>query len=234
MTEFRHEIPMRWADLDTLNHVNNVVYLRYAADARAAIADLPAGPIGQMTVQFKRPILLSRTPVVVTSQVDGFDVLQSIGVSGSSHEFATVASRLGGFLEQVEPHAGGHREEFWLRRTDLDESGEVSPAQVFELFQETRIPFLNDVLVRLSAGGIVVAQIEISYYQPIGWQAEPLTAVSWLSRLGNSSFVVESQLLSGDQVLASSHAVLVGFDASTQSSRQLENAEREQLAAALA
>ena len=28
-------IPMRWADIDQLNHVNNVVYVDYAMEARA-------------------------------------------------------------------------------------------------------------------------------------------------------------------------------------------------------
>ena len=74
MTEYRHEIPMRWADLDSLNHVNNVVYLAYAQNARAVIDGLPQGPIGATTVEFKRPLLLGRRPVVVTTRVEGDQV----------------------------------------------------------------------------------------------------------------------------------------------------------------
>ena len=56
-----HEIhiPMRWADLDQLNHVNNVVYVDYAMEARAQLVDdghLDAGlPIRHVRVDFMRP-----------------------------------------------------------------------------------------------------------------------------------------------------------------------------------
>ena len=35
---YRFEIPVRWGDLDKLNHVNNTVYFRYMEDARMNFA----------------------------------------------------------------------------------------------------------------------------------------------------------------------------------------------------
>lgn len=35
---FRFETPVRWGDLDKLNHVNNTVYFRYMEDARMGFA----------------------------------------------------------------------------------------------------------------------------------------------------------------------------------------------------
>lgn len=233
VTEFRHEIPMRWADLDSLNHVNNVVYLRYAADARAVIDSLPAGRIETMEVQFKRPILLGTASVVVTTQIDRSQVTQSIGVEGSPHEFASVTSVFGGHAPAVPAHEGGYEAELRLRRTDLDASGQVSAAQAFELFQETRIPYFRTVMPWMTPGGFVVAQLQVRYHQPITWRSEPLVARAWMSRVGNASFAAESQLVEGDQVLASSSSILVGFDATTQTSRPFTDIERESLASQL-
>ncbi len=233
MTEFRHEIPMRWADLDSLNHVNNVVYLRYAANARAVIDSLPSGPIGTMDVQFKRPILLGSEPVVVSTKVERHRVSQSIGVEGAAHEFAAVTSEFGGYTAPVAPRDDVYRAELRLRHTDLDAEGQVSPAQTFELFQETRIPYFRTVMPWMTPGGFVVAQLQVRYHQPIVWQAEPLLARAWMSRVGNASFAAETQLISGGQVLASCSSTLVGFDATTQTSRPFTDTERESLAGEL-
>lgn len=216
---------MRWADLDSLNHVNNVVYLRYAAHARTLIEDLPPGPIGQMAIQFKRPILLGDEPVVVESSVDGSQLRQSIGVAGSADEFATVVTDFGGYADPVDPAEGVHQADLALRRTDLADGGRVPPEQTFELFQETRVPYFRTAMPWMKPGGFVVADVRVRYHRDIVWQAEPLVARAWMSRVGNASFAAETQLTTGDQVLASSSAVLVGFDATTQRSRRFDESE---------
>lgn len=233
MSEHRHEIPMRWADLDSLNHVNNVVYLRYAAHARAAIDAIPPGPIGAMDVQFTRPILLSSKPVIVTTAVEQQQVHQSIGVHGSPDEYASVSTQFGGLAPEVALHEGGHQAKLSLRTSDIDDDGHVSAAQTFELFQETRIPYFNTVMPWLTPGSFVVAHLQVRYHRPIAWRSEPLTAHAWMSRVGRSSFAAETQLSDGEQVLASSSAVLVGFDASTQRSRPFTEMERESLTSEL-
>lgn len=232
MTEYRHEIPMRWADLDSLNHVNNVVYLKYAENARAAIPELPAGPIGAMNIQFKRPMLLGRRPVVVTSRVEGDHVQQVIGVEGSDDEFAVVDVTYGALAPEERLNAAAQPGSIALRHTDLDATGLVNEAQVFELFQETRVPFINGVLTRLTPGNFVVASVEARYHRPIPAQAR-LESTARVGRVGNASFTIEAQLGDEGVAFASSLAVLVGFDAATQSSRPFSDREKESLAAAM-
>jgi len=223
---------MRWADLDSLNHVNNVVYLKYAENARATITELPEGPIGAMNIQFKRPMLLGRRPVVVTSRVEGDTVRQSIGVDGSDIEFATVEVTYGALAPGAALNAAATPSSIALRHTDLDAHGLVNEAQVFELFQETRVPFINGVLTRMTPGNFVVASVEARYHQPIPAQAR-LESTARVGRVGNASFTIEAQLGTEGQALASSLAVLVGFDAATQSSRAFSEAERESLRSAM-
>lgn len=232
MTEYRHEIPMRWADLDSLNHVNNVVYLKYAENARAAIPQLPDGPIGAMSIQFKRPMLLGRRPVVVTSSIEGNRVLQSIGVADSDTVFATIEVTHGALAPEEPLNTAAKPGSIALRRTDLDATGVVNEAQVFELFQETRVPYINGVLTRATPGNFVVANVEARYHRPIPLQAR-LESTARVGRVGNASFTIEAQLGADGQAFASSLAVLVGFDASTQSSRAFTDGERETLAAAM-
>ncbi|MET0467975.1 MAG: thioesterase family protein [Aeromicrobium sp.] len=232
MTEYRHEIPMRWADLDSLNHVNNVVYLKYAENARAAIPQLPQGPIGTMNIQFKRPMLLGSRPVVVTSSVEGNRVLQSIGVADSDAVFATVEVGYDGLAPEEPLDTAAKPGSIALRHTDLDATGVVNEAQVFELFQETRVPFINGLLTRLTPGNFVVANVEARYHRPIPAQAR-LESTARVGRVGNASFTIEAQLGADGRVFASSLAVLVGFDATTQSSRAFSESERESLASAM-
>lgn len=232
MTEFRHEIPMRWADLDSLNHVNNVVYLKYAENARAAIPQLPQGPIGTMNIQFKRPMLLGSRPVVVTSSIDGDRVLQTIGMAESDAVFATVEVTYGALAAQEALNPAAKPGSIALRHTDLDATGVVNEAQVFELFQETRVPFINGVLTRMTPGNFVVANVEARYHRPIPSQAR-LESTARVGRVGNASFVIEAQLGRDGQAFASSSAVLVGFDAATQSSRAFTDHERESLRTAM-
>ena len=229
MTEYRHEIPMRWADLDSLNHVNNVVYLAYAQNARSVIDALPQGPIGATTVEFKRPLLLGRRPVVVTTRVEGDRVLQAIGLDGTDAVFATVDSDFGEHAAPVEPREDAHTAPLAVRHTDLGVDGNVTEAQVFELFQETRVPFIDTVLDRATPGNFVLGRVAARFHRAIAWRDEPLQARSWVSRVGEASFTIDAQLTDAEGVLASSSAVLVGFDLATQRSRRFTEDERVRL-----
>jgi acyl-CoA thioester hydrolase len=67
-----YECPLRWADLDLLGHVNNVTYLDYVSEAREALfAGHPAGraPVTRHQVEFVKPLVFRRTPVLVDSWV---------------------------------------------------------------------------------------------------------------------------------------------------------------------
>ncbi|HLT99201.1 MAG TPA: acyl-CoA thioesterase [Burkholderiaceae bacterium] len=74
----RLEMPVRWGDLDALNHVNNTVYFRYMEEARmhyATACGLTGANAGRdivlasVTCDFLRPILWPATVVVDTRLV---------------------------------------------------------------------------------------------------------------------------------------------------------------------
>lgn len=225
---------MRWADLDTLNHVNNVVYLDYAAEARAVLVDegaLDGGPdIVSMTVKFLRPMRLGRTPVRVTSTVEGATLTQQIGVDAedSTAVFAKVTTQFGQ-RQPIAPRQDVAAVSMSVRRSDLDPAGAVTPTKVFELFQESRVLHISTHLGAMTPGSFVVGTSSVTLRTPITWRAEPYEATVWVSRVGRGSFEIRSELSDGVSVLADSTTVLVGFDAQTQRSRPFGDDERAQL-----
>lgn len=233
MNEYRHEIPLRWADIDSLNHVNNVVYLEYAAQAeRALIEDgviEPRRP-GAVAVEFLRPIQLGRRPVEVVSEVAPEGLVQRIGIQGSDQVFARVTSSVAG-PAPAEPVADVPTSSLVLRPSDLDADGSVSVSKTFELLQETRIPFMA-TLMPSGPGGVVLATVTVELPRAITG-VDAVESRAWVDRLGTSSYAIAAQLLVEGAVAVSSLAVLVGFDPSTQRSRPLSEAEREGIASGL-
>jgi len=225
---------MRWADLDSLNHVNNVVYLDYAAESRAMLVDDGlvdvADNVAAVAVDFLRPLLLSTRPVQIVSTRDGDELVQEIRSKGSEALFAQVTTTFG---EPPELAVQGRDAELLpvrVRRSDLDATGAVSPTQMFELFQESRILYLSQHLSTMSPGRFVVGRVEVEIARPMPWRVEPYGSRAWISRIGSSSFTIESQLVDGHEVVTQCRAVLVGFDLKTQRSRVLSAAEKDELA----
>ena len=226
---------MRWADLDSLNHVNNVVYLGYATEAREAMVDdgvLAAGlrPV-TMTVRFVRPLRLGRRPVVVASSIDGDGVVvQQIALDGDSGRtvFAEVTTRMGERVAAA-PHGGLPTQPMSLRRDDLGPDGTAAPTKVFELFQEARVLHISLLLTGMPPGRFVVGTSTVTFHEDVRWRSEPLETTAWVSRVGQGSFEMRSELSDGRAVLADSTTTLVGFDPASQTSKAFDEAERAQL-----
>jgi acyl-CoA thioester hydrolase len=228
-----HELPMRWADLDSLNHVNNVVYLDYAAESRAMLVDdgvLTSSPVRHVVVDFLRPLLLSRRPVQVTSIVDGDDLVQEIRPVAGSAPFARVVTSFG--VPEPMRAEGPYAETLpcQVRRSDLGPDGLVTGVKVFELFQEARILLIASRLKALAAGRFVVGRIDVTYGEGMPWRREPYEVVSWVSRLGTSSATIESQIVGDGVMHARASSVLIGFDLEAQRSRPYSDEEREAFA----
>lgn len=228
-------VPMRWSDLDTLNHVNNVTYLQYALEAWPELkgaGELPEGAARRTTIAFKRPVLKGPEPIRIESTVTGTALHQRIGPSVHAEPAVTVTTE----FDQREPSApeseirAAHIP-VHMRYSDLDREGKIDIAKKFELFQETRVPYFRTQAALFSDHGaaVVVARIEGEFFQSIGWQAEPLDGRLWIERIGNASFGVATQLNRGDEVLATSRAVMVAFDPVTQRSASFPDAIRERL-----
>lgn len=227
---------MRWADLDSLNHVNNVVYLDYACEAwpdLAAEGTLPEGRPTEVSVQFHRPILKTKEPVLLTAQREGNTLVQTIRATGDDGPAATVTSQFGTSPAPAtwEPRASARA--LTLRYSDIDRTGEIGLPRVFELLQETRVPYLREILPEFIVGGFVIAHAEVTIHQPMMWHPEPLATQAWVTRVGGASFGVFAQVCRGEDVLATNRAVLVAFDVTTQRSANFNDGQREQLRAAM-
>jgi acyl-CoA thioester hydrolase len=224
---------MRWADLDSLNHVNNVVYLDYAAESRAMlVGDGLVGAdesVAQIAVDFLRPLLLSTRPVQVVSRRDGDELVQEIRTAGSDSVFARIATSFGPPPALAVEGETVESLPVRVRRSDLDLTGSVSATRTFELFQESRILFLSHRLSAMSPGRFVVGRVEVAFARPVPWRPEPYAARAWISRVGSSSFTIESQLADDRGVLTQCRAVLVGFDLDSQRSRALSDLEKDEL-----
>jgi acyl-CoA thioester hydrolase len=119
-----------------------------------------------------------------------------------------------------------------VRWSDVDSYGHVNNVKYFEYYQEARISFLSglaDGLPADQAKGVVVARIDVDYRRPILFRTEPFEILTWVSRVGTSSYNLEAEIRDGDEVLSRAHAVVVAFDLEKQRSRPLSDAERDRL-----
>lgn len=228
-----HEMPMRWADLDQLNHVNNVVYVDYASEAMAAhvrAGELQDPAIRRMSVQYLRPLLLSSTPVEVTTRILDDRLEQGIRPRGASADFARVETHLGEPQAPVgEPGPGAETAQVRVRRSDLAD-GAVSAVKLFEIGQESRIVAVARLRESGDIGGIgtfVVARVDVVFGEPLTWRPEPYLATTETTAVGTKSFTL-STLLDGGRA-GRIEAVLVGYDLDQQVSRELTDSERSAL-----
>jgi acyl-CoA thioester hydrolase len=81
---------------------------------------------------------------------------------------------------------------------------------------------------------VVVAQTDVDYRVPILFRPEPYDAWSWISHVGQSSVVIESEIVDGDTPLSRARVVIVFFDQVTQRAAPVPAAYREPLLAAVA
>lgn len=217
---------MRWADLDELSHVNNVVYLDYASEARAvhvAAGELADRTARSISVEFLRPLLLSRTPLRVTSTDDGSRLVQEIAPATSAAPFARVTWSDAPAPDGDVP-GGGEGYDVAVRRSDVGTGDVATPIAVFEYAQEARIASVARVRGAGGAARFVVAQVDLTLGEPFAWQREPYPARTVVTRVGRSSFTVTTLFDEGR--LGRADAVLVGFDLQAQRSRVLDDDER--------
>ncbi|NYT78171.1 acyl-CoA thioesterase [Alcaligenaceae bacterium] len=70
--QFRCVMPVRWGDLDALNHVNNTVYFRFVEEARVqmlesmgAFGSRKVGVLAQTSCDFLKPVLYPASVQVI-------------------------------------------------------------------------------------------------------------------------------------------------------------------------
>ncbi len=136
--------------------------------------------------------------------------------------------------ERSEPrHLEGGHYPLHVRFSDVDIYGHVNNVKYFEYFQEARIVYLLHVWGEVDRGRevpLVIAQMDVDYRVPILFRPEPYDVHSWVSAVGNSSFVIESEIRDGDTLLSRARVVAVTFDAEAQRAAPAPAHYRELLA----
>lgn len=288
-----YSCPLRWADLDQLGHVNNVVYVDYLQEARVDMLREHAPGTRDQTPGDRSPDDLVEGVVVVRHEVDflaplsfrlepvsiecwvtqvraasftmayeiydetpaGRRVYARATTLLTPYVFATERprrltapekERLGEFLDPGAPaqrpafgpeqHTETGRYRVHVRFSDVDVYGHVNNVKYFEYFQEARLAYVTgltgDEPGRLSVP-LVVARTDVDYRVPILFRAAPYDAWTWVSRVGRSSYELQSEIRDGDTVLSRCRAVCVTFDPATQRAVPTPEAYRDRLLAEL-
>lgn len=223
---------MRWGDLDMLNHVTNVVYLDYAAEAQAVLRRdglLDEGrDVRDITVTYLRPTALSTRPLLVRSSLDGDVLTQEICTT--SHDepvvHARVVTTFGAAVAPRVPVLDGEPVEARVRISDLDATGAVSLIGQFRVAQEARVLHFGTRMRRDVLGQFVVGTISLQSVTPLAWRPEPYEAHSWISRVGTGSFTINTLVGDPSAPVLINRTTLVGFDSGTQTARPFTDAER--------
>lgn len=227
-----HRVPLRWSDLDALNHINNVTFIELGAEARAELPGWDRNArIRQSTVQFLRPIQLTPEPAVITSRVEGETVIQEIRIGDEELVYGTLHSTTAA-AEPAEPFEAPYSFDFSLRHRDVAD-GAVDLTRLFELFQESRVRCISEFLGTTRTEAVVVARTTVNEVEPISWRREPLELRIGITRLGNSSYTIATHIVVDGSVAAHASSVMVNFDATTQTSLPLTEHDRESLSAGL-
>jgi acyl-CoA thioester hydrolase len=276
---------MRWADLDPLGHVNNVVYVDYLQEARVDMLRThgPAAHTGELAegvvvvrheVQYVAPLTFRFQPVSIECWVTeirvasftmAYEIFQDdpdrpgerlVHVRATTlltpYVFATERPRrlsdveretLAAFLEPRErtprlPATPVRQEKVGhypvhVRFSDVDVYGHVNNVKYFEYFQEARIVLQARLWRDLDDWdpSVVVAQMDVDYKIPILFRPETYDLWSSITRVGERSMTIESEICDGDAVLSRARAVIVFFDPAAGRSTAPPAAYRERLLA---
>ncbi|MFI5429161.1 acyl-CoA thioesterase [Aeromicrobium sp. UC242_57] len=235
-----HEIAMRWGDIDSYEHVNNVRFLDYAAEGRERLmrdgALAEDSRVAAVTIDYLVPVLLSTRPVVVTNELDG-DVLRQeicVDTEGGRVVNARVVSRFGSIPSAAPASqvSDAVQVPVAIRLHDIGPGGVVTPERTADVVQELRIAQRTAADPDRVWGKSVVASVAIDFHGPIRHGVPDLSARCWTSRVGISSYTAEAEISDGRGVLVRASSVMVGWDPLTGSSRPMTEQERAVLVSA--
>jgi acyl-CoA thioester hydrolase len=125
-----------------------------------------------------------------------------------------------------------HVYECAVRFDDLDSYGHVNNVTFAEYLQEARVDFAHKYLadsLETHEGAVVVHQ-SLEYLRPVSFRTVPLRVVTWVTRIGTSSFDVAYEVSDDEAVYVRATGILVAFDVAKHRTRPLTEAERAALA----
>ncbi len=108
-----------------------------------------------------------------------------------------------------------------VRFSDVDVYGHVNNVKYFEYLQEARIAMMGrlwgEVPGETGRSSLVVAQVDVDYKVPILHRAAAYDAWTWVSHVGSTSLVMETEIVDASDperevLLARARVVLVFFD----------------------
>jgi len=121
----------------------------------------------------------------------------------------------------------------WVRWSDVDAYGHVNNVKYFEYFMEARILMTARLWKGMPEGtpgpSMVVAQTDVDYKLPILFRPEPYDAWSGISRVGERSMTIESEICDGDTILSRARVAMVFVDPATGKAAPPPEAYRERL-----
>jgi acyl-CoA thioester hydrolase len=127
----------------------------------------------------------------------------------------------------VDGYAFVHREV--VRFNDLDGMDHVNNAIYATYMESARLTYLESIGAgRNPQKSLILARLEIDFRSPISFGEEVEIGVR-LSRIGRKSFDLEHEIRADGRLAAEGKSVLVAYDYTTSSSRELPREWRELL-----
>lgn len=250
--------------INNVSYLDYVQEARGELLADLGIAGTPELTVTRSCIDFVAPLRFGRAPVRVESWVsevsetglscsheiaserDGDRVVyaratSALAVPGDASLGQEARAALTGYdgpalIKPLDPPSGSprHVAPLRVRRSEINEHGQVDDVAHFELFQEGRIRYFMDLHDHGEQWSpIVIARTDVEYHRPIRFRRAPYELHSWISHLGTRSFTIAEQLRSDDEVLASTQSVAVAFDPDAQRATDLPEVQRARLAAEL-
>ncbi len=102
-----------------------------------------------------------------------------------------------------------------LRWSDQDLLGHVNNAKIMTLVEEARIRALTQIQQRANWEGsldMVLRTAHTEFLRPVQYEGS-VTVNVWISRIGNSSFVLQHELVQHGTICVTVEATVVVFDA---------------------
>ena len=231
-TSVEHRVPVRWADLDVMNHVNNVRFIELAEHSaavltRAGLWQAPPAPFS-LQATYLAPVSRTGQSLTVQSRLEGQTLTQDILQDHESGALATCMQLI--VTAAARPPSEGTSVGPWpfqcnlaSRPADTANDGFFSVSGYFGYAQEARIQLFAELMDSPGTHDFVIAHVSLEVRAPLTWQAGPHTVRSRIVRLGRSSVQVEAEIGEAEVI---ARTVVVAYDAVSQEPQPLSTAQR--------
>lgn len=229
--------------MDALAHVNNVSYADYVREARLAMLsegalDPARTQVAELAIDYRTPLVFRPEPVRVESWLEGETLVQEVldrGETGERHTYVRTRTSLraaDAAPVTLAPTALPHTWPLAVRQSDLGPGGAVDEVAMLELFQESRISFIETLGAREDASHRVVGRSAATYFAPVLGGPHRYEVRTGVEDMTRSTFTLRAEVVdvAAGAVLAAARTTLVGFDRASARSRPLTERERGHLA----